>query len=112
MIDVYYRILTAIERDFGVRCLHNEFKIIALLHEHQYISYTDLLKLTGRSHAGHSLDLKSLHDAGLIIKTTPENDKRGILYSLSERTRAGIDFVLDKPCLQLGQRPDSQHTGW
>lgn len=77
-------LLSTIEKTFGLRCLHNEVKIIDLLGRADEMPSLEIFKLTGRSISGHNSDLKRLSLLGLVEWENGNEDRRKRLYKLTD----------------------------
>ena len=85
--------LSHIEKEFGVKCVHNEIKIISLIAKKNKVPSLEILHETGRSISAHNSDLKRLSALGLIETSNGEFDKRQRLYSLTSYGHNLIEFL-------------------
>lgn len=96
MLFRIYSALEAIEGDFKVRCAHNEFRIIALLDHYGALPSLELMRLTGRSISGHNTDLKRLLELGILERQGAAEDRRSVIYRLSEPVASALGDIIGR----------------
>lgn len=75
------------ERDFQIKSIHNELKIIFLLNEVGPLPSLELYRKSKRSISGHNADLKRLRGLGIIDCMTGAHDRREKIYDLAPSFR-------------------------
>lgn len=87
MADSMYEI----EKKFGVKCLHNEIKVILYLSKFGPSPSLSIQHDLNRSISAHNSDLKRLKSLGFIDYEFSKEDKRVRLYFLTEKGRSLIN---------------------
>lgn len=77
--------LDEIEKTFGVKCLHNEIKVILYLNKFGPSPSLSIQQFLNRSISGHNSDFKRLRSLGLIDYYVGKEDKRERFYFLTDR---------------------------
>lgn len=80
-------VLSEIEIQTGVKCIHNEINILSLLLDRGQVPSLEIFAQSRRSLAGHNADLRRLSSIGLIRSSNGIADKRERLYELSAEGR-------------------------
>ncbi len=71
----------------GIKCFHNEMRIIYEILSSGPLPSLDIMKITGRSISAHNDDIKRLMMLGLIDSKVCELDKRRKLYDVTDKAR-------------------------
>lgn len=71
----------------GIKCFHNEMRIIYEILSNGPLPSLDIMKITGRSISAHNDDIKRLMMLGLIDSKVCEIDKRRKLYDVTDKAR-------------------------
>lgn len=90
---IYIDLLENIESLFGVKCLHNEIKILNALAEAEGSPSLQIMCKTGRSISGHNADIKRLLSLGFITVEKGVEDKRQRIYYLTDEGRKIVDYL-------------------
>ena len=99
MIRNTVKLLTSMEVEYGIKCIHNEINILSLLLDCGPVPSLEIFSHSRRSLAGHNADLRRLLSNGLICASNGTSDKRERLYELTEY---GRKILLEQEAL-LGQ---------
>lgn len=79
--------ILAFQNKSGVKCFHNEMRIIYEILANGPMPSLDIMKITGRSISAHNDDVKRLMVLGLIDSKVCEIDKRRKLYDITDKAR-------------------------
>ncbi len=84
--------LLVFQNKAGVKCFHNEMRVLYEILSKGPLPSLDIMRMTGRSISAHNDDIKRLTMLGLIESRICQIDKRRKLYDLTDKARELLEI--------------------